>query len=160
QEGSIVFSLIGIAMDVKAGLDISHPLPATDIQRLARYALWEIGGAPPWFETLATAHPQDVADAIWPEVEAEIPGLPLSGSSLFEERRMMALDILANSPLPLKEALASRMRETLDRASIQVGAPLRTVLQILHSTGTIDSNYLADKVSPILNSAAKEGNWG
>jgi hypothetical protein len=155
QEGSIVFSLIGIAMDVGSGLDISHPLPVADIKRLSRYALWEIGGVPPWFETLATAHPQDVADAIWPEIEAEIPG-PLSS----EERRMMALDILANSPLPLKEALASRMRETLDRASIQVGPPLRTVLQILHSTGTIDSDYLADKVSPILNSAAKEGNWG
>ena len=72
---------------------------------------------------------------------------------------MMALDILVNSPLPLKQALASRMREALDRAPIQVGAPLRTVLQILHSAGTIDSDYLADKVSPILNSAAKEGNW-
>lgn len=156
---SIVFSLIGIALDMEAGLDISHSLPTADIQRLARYALWEIGGAPPWFETLATAHPQDVADAIWPEVKAEIPGLPLSGSSLFEERRMMALDILANSPLPLKEELASRIRETLDRGPVQVGTPLRTVLQILHSAGSIDSDYLADKVSPILKSAAKEGNW-
>ena len=157
QEGSIVFSLIGIALDVEAGLDISHPLPTADIQRLARYALWEIGGAPPWFETLATAHPQDVADTIWPEVEAEISSQPLS--SLFEERRMMALDILANGPLPLKKALASRIRKTLDRASIQVGPPLRTVLQILHSAGSIDSIHLADKVSPILNSAAKDGNW-
>ena len=160
QEGSIVFSLIGIAIDVGAGLDISHTLPSADIQRLARYALWEIGGAPPWFETLATAHPQEVADAIWPEIEAEIPTLPLSGSSLFDERRMMALDILSNSPFPLKEALASRMRQALDRGPVQVGTPLRTVLQILHSTGTIDSDYLADKVSPILNSAANVRNWG
>jgi hypothetical protein len=149
----VIAGLSGIALDMVAGFEI-HVASPLEIHHLARYALWE-NGALHWFEELANAFSQEVADAIWPAIEMDL-------SVVFgDEYYAKGVNILVQGPTVLKSRVASHLRESLEKqANLGVMWPhLRTVLEILFSERMIDADYLGSKIEPILQSAAQGNQW-
>ncbi|MHB8346016.1 MAG: NACHT domain-containing protein [Acidiferrobacterales bacterium] len=150
------YGLIGIMLDVNDGFDIASDSSLAG--RLARYALWELNGAPPWFNALATKNPQPVADAIWTAVKADL----IAPSA--DNRQAKALDIASEGPLALKTALAARLCTSVDNnpelwINVQSHTRLRTALEILRSTDAVDNAYLAKQIVRVINAAADESSW-
>ena len=151
---AVIAGLSGIALDVVAGFEV-HSASPLEIKHLARYALWE-NGAPLWFEELANAFPQEVADTIWPAIEMDL------SAPLGDEYYAKGVNILVHGPTVLKSRVASYLREPLEKQT-NLGAMwphLRTVLEILFSVGELDADYLTGKIEAILRSAAQAGRWG
>jgi hypothetical protein len=151
---AVIAGLSGIALDLVAGFEV-HSASPLEINHLARYALWE-NGAPLWFEELANAFPQEVADAIWSSIEMDL------SAPLGDEYYAKGVNILVQGPPVLKRILASHLRESLEKqANLEAMWPhLRTVLEILFSVGELDADYLTGKIEAILRSAAQAGRWG
>ncbi|OAP92712.1 hypothetical protein A4H96_03380 [Acidithiobacillus ferrooxidans] len=149
----VIAGLSGIALEVAAGFEV-HSASPLEIHRLARYALWE-NGAPHWFEELANAFPQDVADAIWPAIEMDL------SVTFGDDYYAKGVNILVQGPTVLKSRVAPRMRESLEKQANQgaLWPHLRTVLEILFSERVIDADYLGSKIQPILQSAAQGNQW-
>ena len=151
---AVIAGLSGITLDVVAGFEVYSASPL-EINHLARYALWE-NGAPLWFEELASAFPQEVADTIWPAIEMDL------SVTFGDEYYAKGVNILVQGPTVLKSRVASYLREPLEKQA-NLGAMwphLRTVLEILFSERMIDADYLGSKIQPILQSAAQGNQWG
>lgn len=146
--------LVGIALDIEDGYDVGRERSAA--ARLAGYALWNISGAPVWFEDLASAHPELVADAIWAGVERDLTA-PMAGNA------QTALDIAMQGPAVLRAAIAKRLRPVL-RQTTTDGSTLpelryRQGLEIMRDAGGADEQFLESQVRPFLEAYARDGNW-
>jgi hypothetical protein len=146
--------LVGIALDIEDGYDVRSKRSAA--ARLARYALWNITGAPAWFDGLASAYPEPVADAIWTDVERDLTA-PMAGNA------RTALDIVMQGPAVLRAAIAKRLcqvlRETTADGSTLPEVRYRQVLEIIRDTGVADEQFLESRVRPLLEAYARDGNW-
>ena len=146
--------LVGIALDVEDGYDVRSERTAT---RLARYALWNLEGAPAWFKGLAGAYPEAVADAIWLDIEKDLKA-PMAGNA-----RTAGLDLVVQGPAALKTAIAERLRDWLGQAatndSALPDARYRQVLEIIRDAGADDDGHLESRVGKLLDAHAGNGNW-
>lgn len=146
--------LVGIALDIEDGYDVRSERSV--VARLARYALWNITGAPAWFEDLASAHPELVADAIWTDVERDLTA-PMAGNA------RTALDIVLQGPAVLRAAIAKRLhqvlRQTTTDGSTLPEARYQQVLEIIRDAGVADEQFLESRLCPLLEAHARDGNW-
>ncbi len=69
--GDVIIGLAGLQLDFADGLDPSK-LSAHEVEVATRYAARQLNGFPEWFEDLARAHPQEVALALAPGIEADL----------------------------------------------------------------------------------------
>lgn len=65
------FGLIALQSEWEAGRLTFSDFSRADVTRAVRFACCELNGLPEWFETLALAFPDTVADALSPAIEAE-----------------------------------------------------------------------------------------
>ena len=148
--------LVGIALDVEDGYDVRSERSAAT--RLARYALWNLAGAPAWFEELASAYPEAVADAIWPDIEIDLMPMPSPNHA-----RAAGLDLVAQGPAELKTAVTSRLRASLRRMPVDGArapdARYRQVLEIIHDAEPEEAEYFTTCVSSLMEAHAKANNW-
>ena len=125
--------------------------------RLARYALWNLAGAPAWFEELASTHPEPVADAIWTDIERDLKA-PMAGNA-----RTAGLDLVMQGPAALKTEIAGRLRERFQQLAPEDSAisdaRIRKILEIIRDAGADDDEYLESRVGELLDAHAREGNW-
>jgi len=146
--------LVGIALDIEDGYDVRSERSAA--ARLARYALWSIAGAPAWFEDLASAHPELVADAIWTDVERDLTA-PMSSNA------RTALDLIAQGPTELKTAVTGRLRAWLRRMPVDDArmpdVRYRQALEIIHDAEPEEAEYFTACVHPLMEAYAKANNW-
>lgn len=147
--------LVGIALDVEDGYDVRSERSAA--ARLVRYALWNTAGAPAWFEELASAHPEPVADAIWLDVERDLRA-PMAGNA-----RTVGLDLAVQGPVVLRTEIARRLRDWLRQlapdADTLPDAQYRQVLEIIRDAGAEGDEYLEGRARQLLDACAGIGNW-
>lgn len=147
--------LVGIALAVEDGYDVGSERNLAT--RLVRYALWNLAGAPAWFEKLASAYPEAVADAIWVDIEKDLK-VPMAGNP-----HTSGLNLAMQGPAVLRTEIAKRLsgwlRQTVPNASTIPDARHRQVLEIIRDAGADDGGYLESLAGKLLDAHAGNGNW-
>ncbi|NJK30956.1 MAG: hypothetical protein HC927_00330 [Deltaproteobacteria bacterium] len=69
--GDVTIGLAGLQLEFADGLDPSG-LDDEEVEIAVRYAVQQINGLPSWFDSLAETHPDKVAEALRPAVEADL----------------------------------------------------------------------------------------
>lgn len=69
--GDVTIGLAGLQLEFADGLD-PRGLDDAEVELAARYAVRQINGLPSWLDSLAKAHPNRVAEALRPVVEADL----------------------------------------------------------------------------------------
>lgn len=124
---ALILGLVGLQIESEASSDWATKLTKEEVEKAAKFALWEINGFPSWLGTLYEMHPDVVLDRFVTEMEWELLQNPE------KEERLYVMHDLNYHEQEIAHSLSPKLAVLLEEVEPHHRDTLRYVLNILHS---------------------------